>query len=134
MKNSRVERSLLVVLAAALVLTSCSSVRLRSESVIQLENGQSATHDFEKSYDLGSIPVLCGVSAIFFGGACWYYLVLPTVNQKTELRQDADRDLERILGGKTFSYQEQTLGRAGWGVAPVRSKLEGVAQGPSQNP
>lgn len=82
-----------VIAVAFSLFSSCSSIRLRAEAPIQDESHGVGIVTFEKSYSTGSFSALCPLTAIFFGGACWFYLTMPTTKQKEQVIYDAESAL-----------------------------------------
>ncbi|MBU6376599.1 MAG: hypothetical protein KGQ59_11425 [Bdellovibrionales bacterium] len=98
-----------------ITLSGCSSIRLRYEGEVKDSKGRVGTVSFEKSYDIsGGIPVWCGLSAIYFGGACWYYLALPSVRQKKMCREDAQAAIEKKLKTTDFTLEENLVESISW--------------------
>jgi hypothetical protein len=93
-----------VLLALCLFTLSCTSIRMKYESTVEVD-GQANTFTYVNTYPVGgAYSSLCYISAIAFGGSCWYYLVMPTVLQKSMIIEEAQNKLATKMVGK--SYQE----------------------------
>lgn len=80
---------------------------------------------FEKSYDIsGGQPILCFTTAIFFGGACWYYLAMPTVNQTKKVEKDAIDYLIQQPDGLDYSIVRDQIDQTGWSEKPTQTKID----------
>lgn len=95
------------LLAVSLLLLSCSSIRMKYESDILVEGQKTQHFVYENSYPVGGAHApLCGITAIFLGGSCWYYLVMPTVQQKQIIAEDADDFLKKKMGPAKFEEEK----------------------------
>lgn len=102
-------------LALVLLTSSCSSIRMRYAADLETGDGRKGTYVFEKSYTVETFPVFCGVTAIFLGGACWFYLVMPTVPQVNKMQNDAHAQLEELLGpSTTYTIRASQTDRMNW--------------------
>lgn len=73
---------------------------------------------YERSYDVGGgMPLWCGLSAIFYGGACWVYLAMPIVPQEQKLLKDATEELNAKLGSMDAVLESPEVRRLSWGSA-----------------
>ena len=106
------------------VFSACSTIRMRYDADIETAAGKTGTYRFEKSYDVsGGQSVFCGLSAIFFGGACWFYLVMPTTLQISTVTADAEKALNQDLGNNEATIQSFRVKSSGWNDAPLVSEL-----------
>lgn len=113
----------LVILSLSFV--SCSSIRLQYDADVQTKDGKAGQFHFEKSYNVGGgQPLWCGLSFIFFGGACWYYLVMPTVPEKHILEADAEAALQKKLGSSPVSTENVKIDQVSWSNEPPTSELK----------
>jgi hypothetical protein len=95
-------KKLLLVLMACLSFAGCTTIRMKYESTVEVE-GVSQSYTYINSYPVGGAHAsLCMLTGIFFGGYCWYYLVMPTVLQKGQVIQEAQNRLPSQLAGKKF--------------------------------
>lgn len=105
----------LAFIVLCLFMMGCSSIRMNYSADLNLENGQEAKFSFKKSYDVsGGIPLFCGLTAIFLGGACWYYLAMPTVPQERQFEEDAKVELNKKVTKSKFTISSQKIERDGW--------------------
>ncbi len=105
---------LTITLFTALSL-GCSNIRLRYEGTVQTKDGKVSNVMFEKSYAVkGGIPEFCIMTGIFMGGACWYYIVMPTVLQKNDIVNDATKYVRKSLNDETLQPQATMIDRISW--------------------
>jgi hypothetical protein len=107
-------RSIASTLVIALFLSSCTSIRMQYDAELKTEDGRTGSYVYQKSYDTSSIAVFCGLSAIFFGGACWYYTVMPTVPQENQTRKDALKNLDSLLKDSNYEVVSSHTDKIGW--------------------
>lgn len=114
----------LSVLVLAVVFSACSSQRLRYSAEVET-GGSSKKFQFEKSYDVGGgIPVWCGLSAIFWGGACWYYLAMPTVSEEQRVREEGEAALKNAMRANSYSVKSFKTERVSWKEAAESARLD----------
>lgn len=114
----------LISLALTLVLlSSCSSIRMQYYTEIKTTEGKTAKFRYRQSYDVSPHDTLCGLTAIFLGGACWFYLVMPTVNQQQAIREDGERELSKQLKGGKYEPVRAGASQAGWGTVEPEALL-----------
>jgi hypothetical protein len=95
-------QKLLFALITCLAVAGCTTIRMKYESTVEVE-GVSQPYTYINSYPVGGAHAsLCMLTGIFFGGYCWYYLVMPTVLQKGQAIQEAQNRLPSQLAGKKF--------------------------------
>ncbi|MCB0363215.1 MAG: hypothetical protein KDD35_10855, partial [Bdellovibrionales bacterium] len=69
----------------------------------------------EKSYPVGgALKPLCILTAIGLGGSCWYYLVLPTTQQKAQFKMDAQQLVKNELDLGPTDITREKITRVGW--------------------
>ena len=113
-----------LVLVTLLSFSACATQRLRYTAQFETE-GAAKRFEFQKSYEVGGgIPTLCGLTAIFFGGACWYYLVMPTVPDQAQAAKDGEAALKKLLGEKPYAVKGTAVDLMGWDEAAETSKEE----------
>jgi hypothetical protein len=104
--------TLLILLIAAL---GCSTIRLNYQSKFEAADGRKGQYHMVKSYEIGGpYSTLCPLTAIFIGGACWFYLVMPTVNQTQEIEADAETKLNQTLGAGKYKIVSSSVERESW--------------------
>ncbi len=105
---------------------SCSTIRLKVEAPYETSagNGKMA---FQKSYQLASFPWICGFTAIFYGGGCWAYLVMPMVPQEKKVIEDAKEELKNKLNVTEVTLVEPKVIQLSWVNAPDLLILNGEA-------
>jgi hypothetical protein len=87
---------------SCLALIGCTTIRMKYESTVNVD-GVSLPYTYTNSYPVGGAHAsLCMLTGIFFGGYCWYYLVMPTVLQKGQAIGEAQNRLPSQLAGKKF--------------------------------
>lgn len=124
---NNLNRAVILSFVAMLVL-GCSTATFRYESQAQDGQGRDLSYRYEKSYDLGSNPVLCGLTGIFWGGWCWTYTGMPNSSQETQVKADAQADLQQKLGTKNFKIKSEAITRVSWGNRPPYSSLANTEQ------
>lgn len=94
-------RKLFLALMCFMVL-GCTTIRMKYESMVNVE-GTTNRYTYVNSYPVGgAYSSLCYLTAILWGGTCWYYTVMPTVNQKSVIIEEAQNKLAAQLAGKKF--------------------------------
>ncbi len=63
------------------------------------------------------MPLWCGLSVIFYGGACWAYLAMPFVPQQDKFIQDATTELNLKIGSQDSLILTPQIERISWGSA-----------------
>jgi hypothetical protein len=115
-----------VIAALIFISSGCGSIRMQYGARVEAENGRTGNFVFEKSYDLGSLPVLCGLTAIWFGGACWFYLAHPTVPNSNAVRDDAMAKLDEIFGEVPYKLSSVKSDKTSWSNMPEESKFSEI--------
>jgi len=107
----------------------CNTLRLRYMATSQdSPKGPQNVH-VEKSYPVGgAIVPLCYITAIFYGGACWFYTVMPTVLQKNKIKEDARKLAAKQLSIPPESLKDETVERISWGTGPTLFNGQSVAE------
>ena len=118
-------RKLALALLLLVFTTSCSHIRMGYDAQVKRESGAVSAYHFEKTYDTGSMPTFCGVTAIFLGGACWFYLVMPTTPQEADVTADAKSRLEQLLSPASYEILRPRTDRVSWEEQPEAFELEG---------
>ncbi|NRA64165.1 MAG: hypothetical protein HRU19_06745 [Pseudobacteriovorax sp.] len=84
-----------------LFLSSCQSYRLQYIEDFYIENGKEEVgpyrYLYEETFERGWFPFACGLTAFFYGGACWLYFTT-NANHVRKLEYNAEENLNRILG------------------------------------
>jgi hypothetical protein len=91
----------------------------------------SGTMIYEKSYDVGGgMPLWCGLTAIFYGGACWAYLGMPFVPQEERIVKEATEVANARFGVTDVVLENPVVNRLSWSSAEPFVSYE---EAPSQN-
>lgn len=99
-------KCLALVLATA--LAGCSSIRMEYEGEITTQDGKKAFVKAEKSYKIPSHhSTMCGITGIFAGGYCWFYLVMPTTQQRSTMESEVKSVINEKL--KSTNYELVTI-------------------------
>ncbi|MGZ5278437.1 MAG: hypothetical protein ACXWC9_00745 [Pseudobdellovibrionaceae bacterium] len=94
-------KNLLLILTCSVAL-GCTTIRMKYESTVKVD-GQTNQFTYVNSYPVGGAhSSLCYITGIFLGGSCWYYLVMPTVQQKVMVIEEAQNHLNTKMAGKKF--------------------------------
>jgi hypothetical protein len=103
-------KSVFLALVLSILLSACGTVRMRYEDKV---DGKDVV--VEKSYPVGgAYKPLCYLTGIFLGGSCWFYLVMPTVEQKQVMREDIGPLLAQKLGVASVSTSNGKIKRISW--------------------
>jgi len=104
-----------IILAFLFVFVSgCSTMRLEYKADVTKEDGQRVRYSYSRSYPVGgSTETLCYITGIFLGGACWFYFVMPTVDQSATAEADALAALNKSIGTK-YKLQNKDVERVSW--------------------
>lgn len=63
------------------------------------------------------MPLWCGLTAIFYGGACWAYVAMPFVPQEEQIKKDALTVVNTHLGTSDVVLLAPEVNRISWGSA-----------------
>jgi hypothetical protein len=98
-------------------IASCSSSHLRYRAKYNTTEGKTGIVTYEHTYGVAPIySQLCIVTGIFWGGACWYYLAMPTVNQTEVLENDLKPLLNKELGAQVSTLEIIDVAVKSWSV------------------
>jgi len=106
------------------LLTGCSTIRMKYSAPYEAPGGKTRRAVYEKGYPVGGIDVLCPLTAVFFGGACWFYTVMPTVRQKNMIRADATIVFAKKLPGARIDQDEEVIESTGYTESDPRFSTE----------
>lgn len=105
----------ILLLTFGFALTACSTVRFGYEGETKDSKGETKVVRVEKSYPVGgAFTPLCYITAIAAGGSCWFFLVMPTVDQKQTLRTDAIKLAKKELGVDNVEFANEKIERVSW--------------------
>ncbi len=117
----------ILVLLLALSVFSCSTVRLNYRGDIAAKDGSiklDATHiSYTRSYDLNSQPILCAVTAMYYGGFCWGYLLMPYDSQKLTIYEDVIDYLDEVYPDVDWKLSNHQYSQLNWESLPVKVSL-----------
>lgn len=126
-------RSIASILVIALLSTSCTSIRMQYDAELKTEDGRTGSYVYQKSYDTSSFALFCGLTVIFFGGACWYYTVMPSVPQEKQTRKDALNELDALLKNSSYEILSSHTDKVSWQDSREASDLQFPNSGASQS-
>lgn len=107
-----------------LFIFSCGTMRLQVKSPYKSSQG-SGHVTYERSYKVGGgMPLWCGLSAIFYGGACWAYLGMPFVPDENRALKDTTTVLNSRLGTTDVVLENPQVKRISWSSAETYFSLE----------
>jgi len=66
----------------------------------------------------------CVLTGIFYGGACWANLMMPTNEQRIDLFNQMRADLDARLGDGAYEIVSENMYRASWSATPASERLE----------
>ncbi|PIS10661.1 MAG: hypothetical protein COT73_08310 [Bdellovibrio sp. CG10_big_fil_rev_8_21_14_0_10_47_8] len=102
----------ILVLGFVFITMGCQTIRMKYESTVTAEDGTRDQFLYENSYPVGGAhPTLCAITGILLGGSCWYYLVMPTVQQKQAILEDAETVLNKKMAGKKYDEAKVRVSR-----------------------
>jgi hypothetical protein len=105
---------------------ACSTIRMQYQGDVDTADGKTQHYVYEKSYEIPLFPTLCPVTAIFLGGACWYYLVMPTVQQGQMVTADAHTAIAKQFKSTGLKPSKESADRVSWDQKPESSSLSEV--------
>lgn len=116
-------KTFIVFIGLLTFLLSCGTMRLKMKAPYKTTQG-SGTMVYERSYDVGGgMPLWCGLTAIFYGGACWAYLAMPFVPQEKAFVKDATEALNEELGTSEAVLESPEVERLSWTSAETFVQL-----------
>jgi hypothetical protein len=83
------------------LLVGCTTYRGAYQADIVVDNQRTGCVRYEGDIDTSGFALACGLTAIFYGGACWAYVALPHDDDIDEMRARATAKLE-AKGVKNF--------------------------------
>lgn len=99
------------------LLVSCGTMRLQVKAPYKSSQGTGHV-TYERSYAVGGgMPLWCGLTAIFYGGACWAYLGMPFVPQEKKAVSDATSVVNSKLGATDVVLEDPIVKRISWSSA-----------------
>lgn len=110
-------RNFLMLTLVLALSNGCSSIRMNYEAEIETQKQgvpETKTVHYAASYELSPTPTLCGLTAIFLGGYCWFYLTMPTGNYTQAVKNDALKKLSSELKGGSYQVRDQRVFQKGW--------------------
>lgn len=124
----------LLIAVVCVGLLGCETIRMKYESQVVVD-GQNNKFTYENSYPVGgAFSSLCYITGIFVGGTCWYYLVMPTVQQKALIAEDANDYLSKKLAGKKYEETFQRVSKVNYSEGDEMAELRVKERPNSDNP
>lgn len=121
-KKAFVKRFVLVLFS--LLFLGCQTLRMQYESTLETDKGENQKFTYVDSYDVGGAhAVLCGITGIFFGGYCWFYLVMPTTVQQQVIIDDAQTYLTKQMNGKKFEENNVRISRVSFSDGEQKASI-----------
>lgn len=106
-----------LTLVFLLFTLSCGTMRLQVKSNYKTSQ-ETGVVIFEKSYPVGgAMPLWCGLTVIFYGGACWAYLGMPFVPQEERFLKEAAQAINREKGVSDAELVGPVVDRISWSSA-----------------
>ncbi|OFZ48369.1 MAG: hypothetical protein A2381_04200 [Bdellovibrionales bacterium RIFOXYB1_FULL_37_110] len=115
-------KKILSVFLLSVFLFSCSHVTLELNGKLKSED-KIKNITYRKSYENKNAN-LCYISAIFFGGACWFHLVYPTVNQEALFLDDMKKEFEKQYQIPFKLEDPVIVKKIGWSLKETYFELE----------
>lgn len=119
-------KKLAIILSLILCILSmgCSTIRMKYDGSVTTKDGRKADYRLSKSYTLaGPDAALCGLTAIFLGGYCWYYTVMPTTGQSAQIEADAKLRLNQTYGEGNYTLTRKVVSVESWREAGEESTV-----------
>jgi len=114
----------LFLVFSILMFVGCGTIRLDYRGEVIAKNGKPSQYRMKKSYQLeGPDKTFCALTAVFLGGYCWYYLVMPTTQQSARIENDAKLSLAKKLGENQFTLARKSVKVDGWSEGPDESVI-----------
>src|ERR1043166_9251623 len=110
-------RSAVAAVAAAAVVAAsgCVAVQVKTTADVIVETSTGHDHyEYEgiESFDTAPIALLCVITVVWYGGACWAYLAMPFDDQERAGTEHAKRDVGG--GGECAHLRETKVEKIGW--------------------
>lgn len=119
-------RFVLVALLACGFGSSCTTVTAQTIASVRVERApddvQTLTYQSVQSFDATPVAIACLVTGIFYGGACWYYLLTPGPFDRAEAVSAARTFVERIGPCATIEG-DPVVSRVGFDPVPKVTRL-----------
>jgi hypothetical protein len=103
---------------ANLLLVSCGTARFRLNSEYVTQDKGRGKISYERSYDLGAYKWYCRLTAIFYGGSCWTYYLMPFENQADKIVADARNEIRKQLNTSNVNFIEPKIRLSSWDDEP----------------
>lgn len=95
---------------------------MRYEAVVDTDNGPQY-YTYEETVKTKGAAWACGLTAIFYGGACWGYLGQPYESSEKQLRSNAINELKEKYGVANPVVRSENIHRLSWTERPKTSLL-----------
>lgn len=130
MKFLTIALQAITVIILTLALGGCSTIRMKYQAEVKPTAKVTSTQVFthEQSYDVGGAnKELCIITGIFLGGYCWFYTVMPTMQQKDWILKDANRQLSKSFPAG-YEVSNVVIDRESWSDSQPQTELKVVAE------
>jgi hypothetical protein len=103
-----------------MLLSGCATIRLKYDVDVKVTantNDKTAANGkvtFEKSYPIDNQKILCMISGVLYGGACWFYLGMPNSEQMAAIKRDGKLRIQEYFEGKRLEYVSSEVSRVSW--------------------
>ncbi|HLE12587.1 MAG TPA: hypothetical protein VI754_15125 [Bacteriovoracaceae bacterium] len=123
----------LLLTTIILLTTSCSHMTIEYTADVK-DNSQNyiGKYSLETTHSTGDLPTWCWITGIFYGGACWAYLLMPLPSQKNSIQRNVDTRLDARLGVGNYNLQNIIITRRDWNATSDRELFNGTM--PNQSP
>lgn len=116
----------LMIVVMLFLISACSSTRIRYDADVKICD-QRIRYTYTKSYSNGAWPIICGVTSWYLGGACWFYLAMPTVPQRALIKSDGLSNLHSLAEKRPFEIENESIMRESWSREPASSNLQKIS-------
>lgn len=113
----------MLLAATAIFSSSCTSMLLRYDAAVKLEDGKEVYYTRIKPVDVTSTSIICGITGIYYGGWCWAYLSHPFYSHRSEFIESAQKDLKDKMKNNWYLIGDERIARIGWQESRFESKL-----------
>ena len=121
---------IILVLTALVLGSSCTTVTAQTTAslTVQRTNSPPETLQYQsiESYDITAVAVVCAVTAIVYGGGCWYYLFTPGPFDRQAATDSAHKYVESLGSCVALADEPKTV-RLGFDPVPTSRRVTSLA-------
>ncbi len=121
----------LILILMTLYVTSCSTMTVNYEANLEVNSKGAGKFSAIRTVP-NKMYIPCIITGIFYGGACWANLLMPTNQQRMDLFDQMRSALDNRLGSGTYNIVSEKMYRSSWSATLSSEKLE-FFQGATNN-